>query len=217
VITVNLFLQNKWFKLNGLGLHLLKCPSEATIYTQEPRSDVFYAKFQAWTSTVYNIYQNMQNYIVYFTYFVIKTSKSTIKFQNIKIAFLHTVLRITITKCLIPTTFQSWAEQRTRITTVLEIRACSNPSHIFSMPNNDLTWSISNWSTLNAGSHLRQWCHGNTINLILIIFFVQHVKNRWKIIAFNYITLNFRNIYCRYVVLHFGIFDLMYHLTWIAS
>ena len=32
----------------------------------------------------------MQNYIVYFTYFVIKTSKSAIQFQNIKFALLHT-------------------------------------------------------------------------------------------------------------------------------
>ena len=32
----------------------------------------------------------MKNYIVYFTYFVIKTSKSAIKFRNIKIALLHT-------------------------------------------------------------------------------------------------------------------------------
>jgi hypothetical protein len=80
-------------------------------------------------------------------------------------------------------------------------------------PNIDLTWSISNWLTLNlwlnAGSRLRHCCHGNTINLIFIIFFVQHAKNSWKIIAFNYITMNFRNMYCRYVVLHFVSFDLM--------
>jgi hypothetical protein len=34
-------------------------------------------------------------------------------------------------------------------------------------------------------------------------------QNSWKIIAFNYITMNFRNMYCRYVVLHFVSFDLM--------
>jgi hypothetical protein len=71
-----------------------------------------------------------------------------------------------------------------------------------------LTWSISNWSTLNAGSSLRQCCHGNTIIFIFILFFVQQGKNSWTIIAFNYITMNFRNMYCRYVVLHFVSFDL---------
>jgi hypothetical protein len=76
-------------------------------------------------------------------------------------------------------------------------------------PNIDLIWSISNWSTLNAGSPARKCCHGNTINLIFIIFFVQHAKNNWKIIAFNYITINFWNMYCKYVVLHFVSFDLM--------
>jgi hypothetical protein len=30
-------------------------------------------------------------------------------------------------------------------------------------PNIDLKWSISNWSPLNAGSHLRQCCHGHRI------------------------------------------------------
>ena len=75
-------------------------------------------------------------------------------------------------------------------------------------PNIYLTWSVSNWSTMNAGSRSRQCCHSNTINLNFIIFFVQHAKNSWKIIAFNYITMNFRNMYCRYVVLHFVSFDL---------
>ena len=32
----------------------------------------------------------MQNDIVYFTYFVMKTSKSATQFQNIKFALLHT-------------------------------------------------------------------------------------------------------------------------------
>jgi hypothetical protein len=66
-------------------------------------------------------------------------------------------------------------------------------------PNIDLTWSISNWSILNAGSRLRQCCHGNTINLIFIIFFVQHAKNSWKIIAFNYIGL-YNNEFPEYVL-----------------
>jgi hypothetical protein len=41
--------------------------------------------------------------------------------------------------------------------------------------------------------------------------FVQHGhgKNSRKIVAFNYITMNFRNVYCRYVVLDFVSFDLM--------
>ena len=51
---------------------------------------IVYVKFQTWTSTVYNIYQKMQNYIVYFTYFVIKTSKSAIQFKNTKFALSHT-------------------------------------------------------------------------------------------------------------------------------
>jgi hypothetical protein len=76
-------------------------------------------------------------------------------------------------------------------------------------PNIDLSWSISNWSTLNAGSRLRQCCDGNRINLIFIIFFVQHAKNSWKIIAFNYITMNVLKKKSRYVVLHFVSFDLM--------
>jgi hypothetical protein len=36
-----------------------------------------------------------------------------------------------------------------------------------------------------------------------------YAKNSWKSIAFNYITINFRNMYCRYIVLHFVSFDLM--------
>jgi hypothetical protein len=52
-------------------------------------------------------------------------------------------------------------------------------------PNIDLTWSISNWLTLNlwlnAGSRLHQCCHGPMTCYI------------------NYITMNFRNMYCRYV------------------
>ena len=76
-------------------------------------------------------------------------------------------------------------------------------------PNIDLTWSISNWPTLNAASRLRQCCHGSMTHLIFIIFFVKHTKNSWKIIAFNYITMNFRIMYCRYVILHFVSFDLM--------
>jgi hypothetical protein len=77
-------------------------------------------------------------------------------------------------------------------------------------PNIDLTWSIIVIDQhLNAGSRLRQCCHGNTINLIFIIFFVQHSTNSWKIIAFNLITMNFRNMIMYYVVLHFASFDLM--------
>jgi hypothetical protein len=74
-----------------------------------------------------------------------------------------------------------------------------------------------NWSTLNAGSRLRQCCHGNTIILIFIIVFAQHAKNSWTMVAFNYITINFRNMYCRCVVLNFVSFDLMYNLTLNAS
>jgi hypothetical protein len=65
-------------------------------------------------------------------------------------------------------------------------------------------YRISNWSTLNAGSRLRQCCHGNTT----ILNFFEHTKNSWKIIAFNYITMNFRIMYCRYVILNFVSFDL---------
>jgi hypothetical protein len=69
-------------------------------------------------------------------------------------------------------------------------------------------YRISNWSTLNAGSRLRQCCHGNTTILNFIYFFEQRAKNSWKIIAFNYITMNFRIMYCRYVILHSVSFDL---------
>jgi hypothetical protein len=42
--------------------------------------------------------------------------ESAIKFQHIKLHFC--ILHLTITRCLIPTTIRSWAEQRRRITTV---------------------------------------------------------------------------------------------------
>ena len=45
--------------------------------------------------------------------------------------------------------------------------------------------------------------------MYFLVFFVQHAKNRCTDYCFNYITLNFRNLYCRYVVLHFVSFDLM--------
>jgi hypothetical protein len=44
----------------------------------------------------------------------------------------------------------------------------------------------------------------------IYIFFTKR-KNNWKISTFNYTTINFQNIYCRYiyVILHFVSFDLM--------
>jgi hypothetical protein len=72
---------------------------------------------------------------------------------------------------------------------LLEIHACSNPSHVFSKHWFNMKY-YSNLSTLErrlAVTSVLPWQHG--------IFFVQHATNSWKIIAFNYITMNFRNMY----------------------
>jgi hypothetical protein len=72
---------------------------------------------------------------------------------------------------------------------VTRIHACMhasiNPSPVFSK-HWSLTWSISNWSTLNAGSRLRQCWHGNKVILILILFFYNTAKIAvWLLLKYN--------------------------------
>jgi hypothetical protein len=92
--------------------------------------------------------------------------------------------------------------------TVLEIHGCSNPSPNF--PNIKINMQYSEMTNTERRLALK-CCHDNTIFLHFKFFYIfcTKLQNSWKIRTFNYTTINFRNIYCRYIILHLVSFDLM--------
>ena len=50
---------------------------------------------------------------------------------------------------------------------------------------------------------------GSCSSVAMACFYILFVQNGKIVSTFDYTTLNFRNIYCRYVILHFVCFHLI--------